>query len=81
MRTTLTLDPDVADKIRDATRQMRQSAKTVINAALRIGLERLREEPKNKPYSTRPRPMGLRAGLAYDNIADLLASAESEDFK
>jgi hypothetical protein len=33
------------------------------------------------PFQTQPADLGLRAGLNYDDVADLLARAEAEDFK
>jgi hypothetical protein len=79
MRTTLTLDPDVAAKAKKGARKLNKPFKEVINAALRIGLDQVLNPPKSKPYRTTPRPMGLREGFSYDNIAELLARAEGED--
>jgi hypothetical protein len=82
MRTTLTLDPDVAERARaDATR-LGRPFKEVVNDALRAGLEVMaRREQDARPYRTEPVPMGLRAGLSYDTIGELLAHAEGEDFR
>ena len=79
MRTTLTLDPDVAAKARKAAHKLGKPFKEVINAALRNGLEQVLNPPAAKPYRTKPRPLGLRRGFSYDNIAELLARAEGED--
>jgi hypothetical protein len=79
MRTTLTLDPDVALKARKGAAQLGKPFKEVINAALRVGLEQLLKPPAAKAYRTRPRPMGLRQGFSYDDIAELIARAEGED--
>ncbi|HOB98349.1 MAG TPA: DUF2191 domain-containing protein [Verrucomicrobiota bacterium] len=80
MRTTLTLDPDVAAKVRRGASQLGKPLKEVINAALRLGLDQVLKPPAAKPFRTQPRPLGLRRGLSYDNIAELLARAESEDY-
>jgi hypothetical protein len=79
MRTTLTLDPDVAAKVKKGAKMLDRPLKEVINAALRIGLEEVLNPPRAKPYRTKPRPMGLRRGFSYDSIAELLARAEGED--
>ena len=79
MRTTMTLDPDVASKARMSAARLKKPFKEVINAALRIGLEQLLAPRPAKPYRTKPRPMGLRQGLSYDNISELLARVEGED--
>lgn len=81
MRTTLTLDDDVAAKAKQASNILRKPFKSTINEALRIGLDQLLRPPTAKPYQTIARPMGLREGFSYDNIGDLLAQAEGEDFK
>jgi hypothetical protein len=79
MRTTLTLDPDVATKAKNGAAKLGKPFKEVVNAALRIGLDAVLNPPPAKPYRTKPRPMGLRRGLSYDNIGELLARAEGED--
>lgn len=79
MRTTLTLDPDVAAKARTGAAKLGKPFKDVVNAALRIGLEEVPKPSAAKPYRTPGRPLGLRQGFSYDNIAELLARAEGED--
>jgi len=78
MRTTLTLDPDVAAKAKKGAAKLHRPFKQIINSALRIGLEEVLKPPKAKPYRTKPRPLGLRAGWSYDNVGELLARAEGE---
>jgi len=79
MRTTLTLDPDVAAKAKKGAARLGKPFKEVINAALRLGLEEVLNPPAARRYRTKPRPLGLRRGFSYDNIAELLACAEGED--
>jgi hypothetical protein len=79
VRTTLTLDPDVTAKARKGATKLGKPLRDVINAALRIGLDKVLEPPVSKPYRTKGRPLGLRGGLNYDNISELLARAEGED--
>lgn len=79
MRTTLTLDGDVAAKARKGAAKLGKPFKEVVNLALRIGLDAVLAPPAAKPYRTQPRPLGLREGFSYDSIADLLARAEGED--
>jgi len=78
MRTTLTLDPDVAAKAKRGAAKLGRPFKDVINAALRAGLDEVLRPPTAKPYQTRPRALGLRPGLSYDNIAELLDRAEGD---
>jgi hypothetical protein len=79
MRTTLTLDPDVAAKAKKSAAKLRKPFKDVINTALRIGLDEVLKPPAARPYRTKARPLGLRQGFSYDNIAELLARVEGED--
>jgi hypothetical protein len=78
---TLTLDPDVAAKAKKGAAKLHRPFKQIINAALRIGLDEILNPPEAKPYRTRARPLGLRAGLSYDNISDVLARAEEEEHR
>ncbi len=79
MRTTLTLDPDVSAKARRAAARQGRPFKHVVNSALRLGLDEMLKPAPARPYRTKPRPLGLREGFSYDNIAELLARAEGED--
>ena len=77
----MTLDPDVAAKAKRGAARLGQPFKSVINSALRIGLDEILKPPVAKPYRTKPRPLGLRPGLNYDNIGELLAQIEGEDYR
>lgn len=79
MRTTLTLDPDIAAKARKGAARLGKPFKEVVNSALRFGLDEVLKPSPAKPYRTTPRPLGLRQGFNYDNIAELLARGEGED--
>jgi hypothetical protein len=79
MRTTLTLDPDVAAKAKRGAATLGQPFKTVINSALRIGLDEVLKPAKATPYRMKPLSLGLKPGFSYDNIGELLAQIEGED--
>ena len=72
MRTTLTLDEDVAAKLREETRQRKTSFKETVNACLRRGLEAPTDEELARPFIIESRRMGLRPGLDVDDIGGLL---------
>ncbi len=79
MRTTLTLNDDLALRAKRRAAQAGRPLKEIINEALRIGLEEISKPSVGKPYRTEPRPLGLRRGFSYDNVAELLARTEGED--
>lgn len=81
MRTTLNLDDDVLDSARALVKKVRRPLKTVINEALRAGLKGIKTHPKKIPYVTHPHHMGLKKGISLDQIPDLLAQTEGEDFR
>ncbi|MCX7914843.1 MAG: DUF2191 domain-containing protein [Verrucomicrobiae bacterium] len=78
MRTTLTLEPDVARKARKYAGEHNTSLKEVINRALRIGLEVLEKKRLPTPFRSEPKPLGLRPGISLDNIADVLDKLDEE---
>ncbi len=79
MRTTLTLDPDVAARAKKGAAALGKPFKEVVNMALRAGLDSVLHPQESKSYRTVPRPLGLRDGLSYDNVADLLSRGEGEE--
>ena len=79
MRTTLTLDRDVAEAVKAVTRKSGRQFKQVINEAIRAGLSQMAQPSAAKPYRTHARRMGLRPGYSLDNVQELLAQAEGEE--
>jgi hypothetical protein len=79
MRTTLSIDNDVMERARAIAAKLRTPFKTVVNEALRAGLDHVEQPAKRKRYKTKPHAMGLRAGRNLDNIQELLAQIEGED--
>jgi predicted transcriptional regulator len=79
MRTTITLDDDVLEHARTLAAKLRTPFKTVINEALRSGLNHVEQPAEQKPYKTEPNAMGLKSGRHLDNIQELIAQIEGED--
>ena len=75
MRTTLTLDDDVARLLEKERRRSGAAFKETVNHFLRVGLA-ASKQPARKPFSVQPRKLGLPAGLTYDNIDQLLEAIE-----
>jgi hypothetical protein len=77
MRTTLTLDEDVSEKLRSEARRSGRTFREVVNDALRRGLASRRPEKSRSPFRVRARDLGeLQPGLALDSVADLLEHTE-----
>jgi Ribbon-helix-helix protein, copG family len=75
VRTTLSLDDDVAHLLEKETRRTGASFKEVVNRALRLGLIAA-ARPARKPFTVKPRRIGLPHGLTYDNVEDLIERLE-----
>lgn len=81
MRTTLTIDDAIAERLKADAAALGKPFKEIVNQALRLGLDALESRVRQGvPYRTEPSDLGLRPGLNYDDVADLLARAEQEDF-
>ena len=79
MRTTLTLDDDVAAKLEAEVRRTGRSLKDVVNEAIRTGLLRPQTAtPGRAGFVIRSKALGLRAGYSYDNVEELLDHAEGD---
>jgi sialate O-acetylesterase len=81
MRTTLTLDPDVAARLRLLQRRRQAKQKALVNQALRIGLQSLDQETTaaaRPPFVTREVDLGCCRYGDVDNVADVLAVADGE---
>jgi hypothetical protein len=82
MRTTLTLDDDVAALLARARQGRRGSLKALVNDALRRGLVQLSAPaPRRRPYRTRSVSLGPCLLGNLDDVAEALAVAEGEAFK
>lgn len=77
MRTTLTLDDDVAAKLRARARWTGQAFRDVVNDALRRGLERASAPGPRTRFAVQARDLGrLAVGLSLDNVSALLERVE-----
>ena len=82
MRTTLTLDDDVAAALERLRKSRDASLKQLVNEALRRGLEEMRSRPKRRePMQTRSVALGRVRVASIDDIGEALAIADGETFK
>lgn len=80
MRTTLSLDDDVARLLAKEARRSGSSFKAIVNHYLRLGLM-ASPRPKQRIFRVKPRNLGLPAALGYDNVEELLDRLEGADHK
>jgi hypothetical protein len=80
VRTTLTLDDDVAKLLEKEVRRTGEPFKVTVNQLLRRGLASS-QQPQSKPFKVTPWKMGLPPGLSYDNIHELLEAIEGPDYR
>ncbi len=77
MRTTLTLDDDVAAKLQSQARRSGRTFRDVVNEALRRGLMAASPRVDQPPFVVKARDLGaVRPGLNLDNVGDLLEQVE-----
>jgi hypothetical protein len=82
VRTTVTLEPDVAAKIKELAHQQRTSFKRALNQALRRGLAAMRagDAVAPPPFSVEPHDGGFLPGIDPGKLGQLLDQLDVEDF-
>jgi hypothetical protein len=55
--------------------------KQALNEVLRKGLAEANQLQKTKAYKTKPKKVGLRPGMSYDNVGELLEQVEGPVYK
>ena len=81
MRTTLSLDDDVAALLQTAQKQQKKPFKQVVNDALRAGLGQPRRSARrSKRFRTASAKLGRCLVGDIDDVAEVLAVAEGDSF-
>ena len=82
MRTTLTLEKDVAVALERLRKARGASLKTLVNEALRQGLGQMASPPPaRRALRTRSVSLGRCVVGNIDNVAEVLAAVEGESFR
>lgn len=82
MRTTLSLDDDVAALVERARKVRKAPLRQVVNEALRLGLRDLvAPPPPGRPFQTKSVSLGQCLIGSIDDVAETLALAEGESFR
>lgn len=77
MRTTLTLDEDVAVKLKSLARRSGRAFREVVNDTLRRGLARPPVTAPREPFTVKARDLGrVRPGVSLDSTANLIEQIE-----
>ena len=79
MRTTLTLDPDVAEKLKRRMAQKKIPLKQAVNEALRAGLAKT-EKQTIPPFKVVPHSFGFKPGIDLDKMNQLVDELEVEEY-
>lgn len=82
MRTTLTLDDDVAAGLEQLQKARKISFKQAVNETIRRGLmDQTGKRTEGKPFRTEAHDLGRCLIGSLDNISEVLAIAEGEDYR
>jgi hypothetical protein len=81
IRTTITLDDDVAARVKRESQARGVSFRDTINNLLRTALLGAENKPPRRTLTIRPLSMGHKPGLNYDDIESLLEYGESEQHR
>lgn len=77
MRTTVTLDPDIAARLQRLATERGATFKATINATLRAGLEA--GEPGARPYREETHRLGIRPGVDLTKALRVATEIEDEE--
>ncbi len=81
VRTTLTIEDDVLERARELSKKRHSPFRLIINEALRAGLQAVEKPSLSRVYQSEPSKMGLKPGRNLDNIQELMAQIEGEEFR
>ena len=79
MRTTLTVDDELLDRVRREAKRARVPFRKALERALRLGLERMRPQRRRRPFKQRTFRMGHPPGSRLDKALQLAAMLEDEE--
>jgi hypothetical protein len=80
MRTTLTLEQDLAKKLKDLAHRRGQTFKQTLNEVVRRGLMAQADLPMAPRYTVEPHRGGFRPGIDRGKLNQLVDQLEVEDF-
>ncbi len=78
MRTTLTLEPDVAARLNSEVARSDRALKAVVNDALRRGLQMPAKSARQTAYTVKPLRLTFRPGVDTDKLNELADELETD---
>jgi hypothetical protein len=81
IRTTVTLDEDVLERVKEESRARGASFRDTLNDLLRVALAGQSRPPFKRTLKIKPRKMGVFPGLNYDDVEALIEYAEGPDHR
>jgi hypothetical protein len=81
MRTTVTLEDDVAALLKQVMKRRGASLKAAVNEALRLGLEGLIAPRPSAAYRVEPWNLGGSLVGSLDNVEEVLSRVEGESHR
>lgn len=81
VRTTVTLEPDLANRLKEYAHRKRTSFKAALNTVLRRGLaaQELSAHPRRR-FTVEPHSGGFKPGIDVARLNQLVDQLETEDF-
>jgi hypothetical protein len=80
IRTTVTLDEDVIERVKRESRSRGTSFRETLNDLLRTALS-IQNPPQRRNLKIRPFHLGYKPGLNYDDVESLLEHGEGEQHR
>jgi hypothetical protein len=81
VRTTLSIDDDIAVLLEQEVRRSGKPFKVVVNNLLSLGLAQTHQPQAVPAFRVTPRAMGLGSGQSYDDISALLEELEGPEHR
>jgi hypothetical protein len=81
VRTTLTLDDDVAAKLKAESQKTGRPFRDTVNACLRAGLSVRKQSAAAPAFRVKAHDLGMRPGINIDKVSALLDELEGPEHR
>jgi hypothetical protein len=79
MRTTLTIDDSIMEKLKEVAHQSGVPLKQVVNTTLEIGLRELPRQQQRKKYQLKTHAMGVPRDMNLDKALHMASMLEDDE--